>query len=165
MNSVGGSEMGFEGDPRNAQIRDLAEKVVKDNFVQLFELKTRPQGKKLVLTLVIDKPHGLVTVEECTAVSRDMEQKLDELDLIQTSYLLEVSSPGLDRPLRNLGDCERFKGRLARFVLMEPLEGQISFEGRLGETVDGKVEVKVGKERTLWVPFAAVKTAKLVVEV
>jgi ribosome maturation factor RimP len=157
--------MGFPDEPRNAQLRDLAEAAVKDNFLELFELKTRPQGKKLVLTVVIDKKSGPVTLNECTAVSQQLEKKLDELDLIGTPYLLEVSSPGLDRPLRNLGDCQRFQGRLARFVMDEPLEGLVSFEGRLGETADGKVEVKLGKERTLWVPFAAVKAAHLVVEI
>ena len=157
--------MGFQGETGSSQLRELAEGVVKDNFLELFELKARPQGKKLVLTVVIDKKSGLVTLDECAAVSLELEKRLDELDLIQTEYLLEVSSPGLDRPLRNLADCERFKGRLARFVMAQPLEGQVSFEGRLGATQDGKVEVKVGKERILWVPFLGVKSAKLIVEV
>ncbi|HTC19717.1 MAG TPA: ribosome maturation factor RimP [bacterium] len=156
--------MGLSGEPRNAQLRDLAEAVVKDNFLELFDLRVRPQGQKLVLTVVLDKKSGPVTLDDCTAVSRDLEKRLDELNLIETAYLLEVSSPGLDRPLRHLEDCRRFQGRLAQFILKEPLEGQVSFEGRLGETDGEKVEVKVGKERTLWVPFSAVKNAKLMVE-
>ena len=132
--------------------------------MELFDLRVRPQGKKLVLTLVIDKKSAPVTLDECAVVSREMEKRLDELDLIQTAYLLEVSSPGLDRPLRSLEDCGRFQGRLAQFVLREPLEGLVSFEGRLGETDSERVEVKVGKERTLRVPFSMVKNARLVVE-
>ncbi len=145
--------MGLPEEPRNVQLRDLAEAVVKDNFLELFDLRSRPQGKKLILTVVLDKKSGPVTLEDCAVVSRELEKRLDELDLIETAYVLEVSSPGLDRPLRHLEDCRRFKGRLAQFILREPLEGQVSFEGRLGETDDKRVEVKVGKERTLWVPF------------
>ena len=156
--------MGLLDEAKSGQLRDLAEGAVKDNFLELFEFKIRPQGKKMVLTVVVDKKSGTVSLDECTAVSRDMEKKLDALDLIETSYLLEVSSPGLDRPLRSLEDCERFKGRKALMNLNEPLEGQVSLEGRLGEVNQGKVELRIGKERTLWVPFSMVKSARLVVE-
>jgi ribosome maturation factor RimP len=157
-------KMGLQDGAKGTQLRDLAEGVVKDNFLEFFDFKLRPQGKKLVLTVVLDKKSGPVTLDECTAVSRDLEAKLDSMDLVETSYLLEVSSPGLDRPLRSLEDCERFKGRKALMILNEPLEGQVSLEGRLGEVSEGKVEMLMGKERILWVPFAAVKTARLVVE-
>ena len=147
------------------QLREIAEAVVKDNFLELFELKTRPQGGKLNLTVVIDKKSGPVTLDECTAVSRDLEKKLDDLDVIQTSYLLEVTSPGLDRPLRNLEDCQRFRGRLAHFVLMEPLEGQVDFRGRLGEVKDDQVEFVAEGGRSFWTPFTRVRRANLVVEI
>ncbi len=156
--------MGLLDETKTTQLRSLAEGVVKDNFLELFDFKVRPQGKKLVLTVVLDKKSGPVSLDECTAVSRDLEKKLDDLDLIETSYLLEVSSPGLDRPLRSLEDCERFKGRRAQMTLAEPLEGQVNLEGRLGEIQEGKVEIWTGKEKTLWVPFSMVKNAKLVVE-
>jgi ribosome maturation factor RimP len=155
--------MAFPDASLNAQLWDLAEKTAKDNFLQLFELKTHPQGGKLVLTVVLDKPSGPVTLDDCTAVSRDLEKKLDEMDLIKTSYLLEVSSPGMDRPLRNLEDCRRFEGKLAQFNLAESLEGLVSFQGRLLETVGSRVKVQLGKERTVWVPYALVKAARLVV--
>lgn len=157
--------MGPLDETKNTQLRDLAEGTAKDNFLELFDFKVRSQGKKLVLTVVLDKKSSPVSVDDCTAVSRDLEKRLDELDLIETSYLLEVTSPGLDRPLRNLEDCERFKGRKALMTLNEPLEGQVSLEGHLGEVIEGKVEMRIGKERTLWVPFTAVKAARLVVEI
>jgi ribosome maturation factor RimP len=157
-------KMGLLDESKNAQLRDLAKGMAKDNFLELFDFKVRPQGKKLVLTVVLDKKSGPVSLDECTAVSRDLEKKLDELDLIETPYILEVSSPGLDRPLRGLEDFERFKGRKALLTLSEPLEGQVILEGRLGEVNDGNVEVIIGKERALRVPFDKVKAAKLVVE-
>ena len=158
-------EMGSLDETTVGQLRQVAEAVVRDNFLELFELKLRPQGKKLILTVVLDKKSGLVSLDECAAVSRDLEKRLDEMDLIGVPYLLEVSSPGLDRPLRTIEDCERFAGRMAQFVLREPLEGLVSFQGRLAGTREDRLEVKIGKDRTLWVPFDAVKTARLVVEI
>lgn len=158
-------KMGFSDGPGVDQVRDIAEAVVKDNFLELFELRLRPQGKKLVLTVVLDKKSGPVTLEECTAVSRDLEKKLDEMDLIEASYLLEVTSPGLDRPLRNLADCERFKGRLAHIVMHEPVENQTDFRGRLGEVKDGQLELLAEGGKRVWLPFGGVKRANLVVEI
>jgi ribosome maturation factor RimP len=105
-----------------------------------------------------------VGLQECEAVSRDLEKRLDELDLMTGAYFLEVSSPGMDRPLRHRGDYGRFTGCLARFTLFEPLEGLVSFEGRLSGLEEDRVLVRIGKERTLWVSLALVKTARLVVE-
>lgn len=148
------------------QVREIAEESARAHFLELFDLLVRPQGKRLVLTLVLDKKTGPVTVEDCAAVSRDVEKRLDDLNLVEVPYLLEVTSPGLDRPLRNLEDCERFKGRLAQFVFNEPLEGQITFRGRLGEVRDGKVEaLPAGGGAALWVPFSSVKRANLAVEI
>jgi len=146
------------------QLREIAEAVVKDNFLELFDFTVRPQGKKLILTVVLDKKSGAVTLDDCTQTSRDLEKRLDELDLIQTPYLLEVSSPGLDRPLRNLDDCLRFKGSLAHFVTQEPVEGQTSFRGQMVEVQDGKVELLVEGGKKIWLAFESVKTARLIVE-
>jgi len=150
-------------EPRIDQLRSLAEAAAKDNFLELFDLVIRPQGKRLVVTAVIDKKLGKITVEECAKVSQDLEKRLDELDVIGPSYLLEVSSPGMDRALRHLEDCQRFQGRLAQFVFTEPLEGLTTFRGRLGEVKEEAVEVADGK-KSIWVPFKAVKRAHLVVE-
>ena len=151
-------------EPKGDQLRQLAEAVAKDNFLELFDLVIRPQGKKLVVTVVIDKKLGMITVEECAKVSQDLEKRLDELDAIGPSYLLEVSSPGMDRALRHLEDCRRFQGRLAQFVFAEPVEGLTTWRGRLGEVKEELVEVTDGK-RAVWVPFKAIKRANLVVEI
>jgi ribosome maturation factor RimP len=146
------------------QVREIAEAVAKDNFLELFDLTARQQGKKLVLTVVIDKKSGPVNLEECTAVSRDMEKRLDDLNLIESTYLLQVASPGMDRPLRNLEDCQRFAGSLAQFVFKESVEGQMTFRGRLGGVKDGRVELVGEQGQAIWAPFESVKRAHLVVE-
>jgi ribosome maturation factor RimP len=146
------------------QVRKIAETVAGDNFLELFDLTARQQGKKMVLTVIIDKKSGPVNLEECTAVSRDLEKRLDELNLIQSTYLLQVSSPGLDRPLRNLEDCQRFQGSLAQFVFKETVEGQMTFRGRLGGIKGGQVELVSDQGQAFWAPFTSVKRAHLVVE-
>ena len=105
-----------------------------------------------------------MTVEDCAVVSRAVEKRLDDLNLIEVPYMLEVTSPGLDRPLRSLADCERFKGRMAQFVFHEALEGLMTLQGRLGGG-GRKVEVTSPGGKTLWVPFSKVKRANLVVEI
>jgi ribosome maturation factor RimP len=150
--------------PGLSRIRETAEATAKDHFLELFSFSMRPQGKSLVLTVVLDKKSGPVMVDDCALVSRDLEQRLDELNVIDTPYLLEVSSPGLDRPLRNADDCLRFKGRLAQFVMLEPVDGQVSLRGRLQETAGDQVELLVEGKKLLRLSFAKVKTARLVVE-
>ena len=148
------------------QIREAAEAVVKDKRLELFDFSMRPQGKSLVLTVVLDKETGPVTVEDCAAVSREIESRLDALDAIGTPYLLEVSSPGLDRPLRNLKDCLRFRGRLAQFITKEPVAQQTSFKGRIQEAKNGWVGFLAEDGKYCWLlSFDLVKTARLVVEI
>src|SRR5208337_4713808 len=87
--------MGLPDSVKMSQLRQVAEAVVKDNFLELFDLAARPQGGKTLLSVVLDKPSGRVGLQECEAVSRDLEKRLDELDVMEGSYLLEVSSPGM----------------------------------------------------------------------
>ena len=146
-------------------IREIAGRVATAQGIEVVDVELRGGGKARTLRITIDKPEG-VTHEDCAMVSREVSTILDVEDAVQgPSYTLEVSSPGLDRPLRNLDDCERFKGRMAHFVLREPLVGQASFQGRLGDVADGEVEVWLDKTRNFRVPFTAVKAARLVVEI
>jgi ribosome maturation factor RimP len=100
-------------------------------------------------------------------VSHDLSALLDveeaRLGLPDVKYTLEVSSPGLDRPLRGEADYRRFEGRLAKIVSTEPIEGQSSFAGRLAGVEDGAVLLQEGR-RTHRVPLALVKRARLDVE-
>jgi ribosome maturation factor RimP len=97
-------------------------------------------------------------------VSEQLSVILDVEDLIPgPSYVLEVSSPGLDRKLIKPGDYERFVGRLAKVWVTEPIENQNYFEGRLAGYADGMVKLKV-RDGELAVPFSGIKKANLVVE-
>src|SRR5262245_64205324 len=99
----------------------------------------------MVLRVQIDRPGPAATAEEsvsvddCAHVSRDLSAILDVEDVVPSAYTLEVSSPGLDRPLRRPDDYRRFAGRLAKIVVRGPIDGQGFFRGRLGGVDGGDV--------------------------
>ena len=100
-------------------IRKKSEEIVDRYGLEVFDLTFRREGKGWVLRLTIDNPVGYVSIRDCEIVSRDLEMWLDAEDIINRRYILEVSSPGLDRPLRNEKDYKRFTGKLAKFVLKD----------------------------------------------
>ncbi len=146
------------------QLKELAEPLVKDNFLELYDLSVKRQGGRVVVSVVLDKADGLVSLTDCETVSRDLDAKIEALDVIPTAFVLEVSSPGMDRALRDLGEFERFQGRRAHVVTREPLENQTSFDGRLDGVLDGMVLVRLSEKRTVSIPYGIVKKANLVVE-
>jgi ribosome maturation factor RimP len=111
--------------------------------------------------------YAAISHADCQRVSQQLSVILDVEELIPgPGYILEVSSPGLDRPLRKPGDFERFRGRMAKISTTEPVGDEKFFEGRLAGFANGKVRLELkGKEaRTVEVPLEMVRKANLVVE-
>ena len=145
--------------------------------LQIFDVQLRRESIGTVLRVIIDRPdpgrveapEEAVGIEECQRVSQDLSAVLDveEEELGESAlgqhYTLEVSSPGLDRPLRHEADYRRFAGRLAKIVSTEPIDGQSAFSGRLKGIEHGEIVLEEGR-RTHRVPLAQVKRAQLAVE-
>ena len=118
-------------------VRDIAGRVASSYGLEIFDVQFRREGPGMVLRVQIDRPGPAATAEEsvsvddCAHVSRDLSAILDVEDVVPTAYTLEVSSPGLDRPLRQAQDYARFAGRRAKIVMSEPVDGQKFFKGRL----------------------------------
>jgi ribosome maturation factor RimP len=103
-----------------------------------------------------------LTIEDCAALSRRISEALDEADPIEESYRLEVSSPGIDRPLTRTRDFADWAGFDARFKLAEAFEGRKQFDGRIDGLADDAVSVTLAKSgEVLLVPVAAIASAKL----
>ena len=119
-------------------------------------------NKKPVLQIMAERPDGSMSVEDCEAISRTVSALLDVEDPIQEEYQLEVSSPGIDRPLTRLEDFERFRGFEARIDLKEPVEGRKRFTGRLDGVEDGEVRIETKQHGVLGLSFESVSEAKLV---
>ncbi len=152
------------------KVREAAERVARSLGLEIFDVEWKI-GKQRLLRIYIDRlpgpqnPEGLgVTHKDCERLSEQLSVILDVEDLIPgPSYVLEVSSPGLDRKLIKPADYERFVGRLAKVWVTDPIENQNYFEGRLAGYADGMVKLNV-RDRELAVPFAGIKKANLVVE-
>lgn len=144
------------------RVRDAAERAARIAGVEVVDVEWKI-GKQRFLRVYIDKPEG-VTHNDCQTVSEQLSVLLDVEDLVPGSrYVLEVSSPGLDRKLTKAAEFERFKGRLARISTNEPVENATFFEGRLAGYADGQVGIEV-QGRIVQLPFAGIRKANLVVE-
>ncbi len=144
------------------RIRDAAERAARSAGVEVVDVEWKV-GKQRFLRVYIDRPEG-VSHRDCQAVSEQLGVLLDVEDLVPgPSYVLEVSSPGLDRKLTKPGEFERFRGRLARISTVEPVENAKFFEGRLAGYADGQVRIEV-QGRLIELPFAGIRKANLVVE-
>ena len=144
------------------RIRDAAERAARSAGVEVVDVEWKI-GKQRFLRVYIDKPEG-VSHSDCQAVSEQLGVLLDVEDLVPGSrYILEVSSPGLDRKLTKSREFERFTGRLARISVSEPVENRTFFEGRLAGYADGRVKLEVDG-RILELPFSGIRKANLVVE-
>lgn len=118
-------------------------------------------GKRAVLQVMADRPEGGIEVEDCAAISRQLSAVLDVEDPIAGEYTLEVSSPGIDRPLTRLKDFERWAGYEARLETAELIDGRRRFRGALAGVEDGAVLIEIA-EGTIGLDFAWLTDAKLV---
>ena len=144
------------------RVRDAAERVARSLGSEVVDVEWKV-GKDRFLRVYIDRPGG-VSHKDCEAVSNQLSAILDVEDLVPgPPYILEISSPGLDRKLSKPAEFERFKGRLARITTTEPVESQKFFEGRLAGFADGKVQIEV-KGRVIALPVEGIRKANLVVE-
>src|SRR5438477_10506308 len=119
------------------QVRSVATRVAAGYGLEIFDVQFRREAPGMILRVQIDRPgpaasaEESVSVEDCARVSRDLSAMLDVEDVVPTAYTLEVSSPGLDRPLRREDDYRRFAGRRAKIVMREKVDGQGFFRGTL----------------------------------
>lgn len=152
------------------RVRALADRVARSFGLEIFDVQYRRESRGIVLRVQVDRPgpatkaEESVSVDDCTHVSRDLSAILDVEDVVPGAYVLEVSSPGLDRPLRGEDDYRRFAGRRAKIVVRERVEGQSFFRGRL-EGVSGRsVVVRTDDGRQYLVPLESITRSNLEVE-
>lgn len=124
----------------SARLTQLLQPLVEDLGYEFVGLEYSSNPKNPSLVIYIDRPGG-IAVEDCERVSREVAAVLDVEDPIPGHYDLEVSSPGLDRPLFTLEQFERFSGEVAQVSLFAPLDGRRKFKGEILGIQDGKVRL------------------------
>ena len=128
-------------------MREIAERVAASSGFEVVEVDLRGGGKSRTLRVFLDKPAG-ITHEDCANFSREFGTILDVEDVVPgATYVLEVSSPGLDRKLTRAKDYERFVGSRVKLMTREPVAGNRHFEGRLDGFQDGRLTLDVSRAK------------------
>ena len=147
------------------RVETIVRPILESLRLELVEIEFKRTGREAVLRLFIDKDGG-VTLDDCADVSRELSLVLDVEDFIPCAYTMEVSSPGLDRPLKTPADFERFAGRLIKVRTYEPFSDddgnkRKTFLGTLEGLVDGVVRMKLTEGQTAAIPLERVAKANL----
>jgi len=144
------------------RVREIVGQIVQFAGLEMVHLELHRHPGGTVLRLYIDKDGG-VSVDDCARISHQVSAQLDIDDPIPGAYTLEVSSPGLDRPLVNDADFERFAGRRVRLSTYSPIEGRRNFQGRLIGLREGAVHMALD-EREVAIPRAQIARARLEID-
>jgi ribosome maturation factor RimP len=144
------------------QLWDLLEPVVTGMGYELVEIEYNPGSRHGLLRLYIDHEDGIV-LDDCTDVSHQVSALLDVEDPIAGRYNLEVSSPGMDRPLRGIKDYERFTGEIVKIKTGMAIDGRRNFKGRLCGVEGDEISIECDGQQFL-LPLASIEKARLVPE-
>jgi len=152
------------------KIREIAERVAASRGLTVWEIQSRREAPGHVVRVFIDRPgpaataEESVSIEDCEQVNREISTILDVEDPLPFAYTLEVSSPGLDRPLRSVDDYARFAGRMAKVVVREAVDNQKAFAGRLRGMDQGDVLLEAPNGRMHRLPLRLITRGRLDVE-
>jgi ribosome maturation factor RimP len=145
------------------RIKEIAAQTAEKGGLEFVNVQIVGSSKNLTVRVFIDKPGG-VTHTDCSAVSRELEAIIDAEDFIPATYLLEVSSPGLERELYSLKDFEKFVGSLAKVKTNVMIDGQKNFRGRIARIESDEIVFEDKTKGTVRFPFSAVSKANLEID-
>lgn len=151
-------------EPMVTALKQAIEPLLGAERMALVDLHWGRRGKRWALTLFIDKEGG-VTLDDCERISWQVGELIEVDSLIGHAYILEVSSPGLDRPLRTLAEFERFRGHVAKITTTNPVLRRYTLLGRLRGIEAQSVLLEVERQGIVPIPLAQIKHARLEVEV
>ena len=144
------------------RVWDLAEPLALAAGLEVVDVHYRPEGGRLMLRLLIDRPEGGVTLEELSRVSRELSVLLDAHDAVPGSYTLECSSPGLNRPLVREPHFQRALGQRVRVRTRAPITERRQFRGTLEAVAAEGITIREAREpTTTFIPFAAIERANV----
>ncbi|MEI9478191.1 MAG: ribosome maturation factor [Deltaproteobacteria bacterium] len=144
------------------RVRALAEPILSDERMELVEIQYLREAHGWVLRFYIDKEGG-VTLEDCSRINREVGRTLDVEDFIPTRYHLEVSSPGLNRPLKNEKDFLKYRNRLIKVKTFDPINKRRQFKGKLLDLVESQIQMEID-EGIIHIPLSNVAKANLEIE-
>ena len=144
------------------KVQEFLQSLLPSMELELFDVQFLRDGQGWVLRVFIESETG-VTLEHCSSVSRELGRYLDVEDFIDRAYNLEVSSPGLERPLRSTDDFRRYCGKKARVKLHNAIDSEKVFEGVIEEVVDDLIHLKLENGRSIQFSFEKINKARLAI--
>lgn len=129
-------------------VENLVKPIVESEGMELVDVEYKKEGKTWYLRIFIDKNAG-VTLDDCQNISYQIEKLLDVEDIISDSYTLEVSSPGIERPLKKISDYSRFKNRPVKIFLYSPLNNKKIIIGKILDTTDELISIEEVESRDI----------------
>lgn len=152
------------------RVRELAARVAAAYGLDIFDVELKREGGQQVLRVIVDRPgpaatpEESVSIEDCARVAEDLGTLLDVEEVMPGGYTFEVSSPGLDRPLRTADDYRRFAGRWAKIVTSQPVGRQTAFAGRVKGIEGDDVLFESEGKKLVKLPLRLISRARLEVE-
>jgi ribosome maturation factor RimP len=138
----------------------IAESLLPEFGMEMADVEFRPERGRWTLRVFIDKEGG-VTIDDCASVSRELGDLVDAENIIDHPYVLEVSSPGLDRPLKKEQDFTRSIGKLIKLEMTRPVNKRKNFTGRLAHVKDGMLCIRVDDADQFELPIDEIKRARI----
>lgn len=146
------------------RIREIAEKATKDNGVEFVHLEIGGTKRNQIVRVFADKDGG-ITIDDCSNVSRSIEKVMDADDFMPAAYVLEVSSPGLDRELYSIADFVKFGGRLAKIKAKPDFDGPKALNGRIVRVDGTNVVFDDRTAGEVVIPYSSVAKANLKIDI
>ena len=141
-------------------IEQMIEPFLTQKNAVLFDIAIHPYSGNIRIEILVDKPHGGITIQECSEINRQLGDILEEQNLISQHYVLEVCSPGLDRLLRTEKDFSRAIGKDVHIFLNVPVENKVEHEGIIKQIDSAHVTIATPQQE-IQIPLANVNRAKL----
>ena len=150
-------------DDLKEQVEALIMPVLNELSAELVDLQIRHKNKTVVVDIVADRPGG-ITIGECSFINKKVDQAIEKKQWFGEDYIVEVASPGLDRPLVTIRDFERVQGRIVRFHLLEKVGGKLEHSGKVENIENEQVLIKMKDDSIIAVPLKIISKAVQVIE-
>ena len=144
------------------KIEKIVTPVVEEMGLSLVDVEYIQDGGYWYVRVYVENLNGDITLEECATISGKVDEDIDRL--IEQRFFLEISSPGIDRPLKQLNDYVRFKGAKIRVALKYKIEDTENFEGVIVDCKENRILLEVEEEKVMEIPFSEIRKANIVYE-
>ena len=146
-----------------SELKEIIKPIIEKKDAEIVDIIYRREGTRQVLRLLVDKEGG-IKLSECISINEAVSNALDASDLITERYILEVDSPGIDRPFKAKRDYEKARGRLVRVTLNEAILDKKEYIARLEEILDSSIRIHTLRKGIIEIPFKNITRARQEVE-